>query len=256
MKFGRIVDIDLHVPVRPPAFCFVTFADSRDADDAVYERHGYEFAGERLRVEFSRMRGGDRDRDRHRSPPRRQPPRSLRRGEFVVRVSNLPRSVSWQDLKDHMRDAGDICFTDVFRDGTGVVEFSRKEDMEYAIRKLDRSEIRNPFDRAEIRVREDRRSGSPRSDSRSPSRDRSRERDRSRDRSRDGSRDSRRDNSRDRSPRDKSPKKRSPSRSPSPSPPRDANSKKRHADLSPQERDAKRSRQDESGDEDSKPVDS
>jgi hypothetical protein len=30
-----------------------------------------------------------------------------------VIVTGLPTSASWQDLKDHMRQAGDVCYTDV-----------------------------------------------------------------------------------------------------------------------------------------------
>lgn len=55
----------------------------------------------------------------------------------------LPQSGSWQDLKDHMREAGDVCYADVYRDGTGVVEFVRKEDMTYAVRKLDNTKFRS-----------------------------------------------------------------------------------------------------------------
>lgn len=42
-----------------------------------------------------------------------------------------------------MREAGDVCFADVQRDGEGVVEFLRREDMEYALRRLDRTEFRS-----------------------------------------------------------------------------------------------------------------
>lgn len=48
-----------------------------------------------------------------------------------------------QDLKDHMREAGDVCFADTFKDGTGVVEFLRHEDMKYAVKKLDDSRFRS-----------------------------------------------------------------------------------------------------------------
>lgn len=37
-KFGRIMDIDLKTPARPPAFGFVTFGDPRDAEEAVRAR--------------------------------------------------------------------------------------------------------------------------------------------------------------------------------------------------------------------------
>lgn len=42
-----------------------------------------------------------------------------------------------------MREAGDVCYADVYRDGTGVVEFVRKEDMSYAVRKLDNTKFRS-----------------------------------------------------------------------------------------------------------------
>ncbi|VDK18671.1 unnamed protein product [Anisakis simplex] len=78
-----------------------------------------------------------------------------------------------------MRDAGDICYADVFKDGTGVVEYTRYEDMKYAIRKLDDTKFKShEGDTSYIRVREalsrsrsrshTPRSRSPRSRSRSP----------------------------------------------------------------------------------------
>jgi len=58
-------------------------------------------------------------------------------------VLGLPPSGSWQDLKDHMREAGDVCFADVFKDNSGVVEYLRYEDMKYAVKKLDDSRFRS-----------------------------------------------------------------------------------------------------------------
>lgn len=49
----------------------------------------------------------------------RGPP--TRRSQYRVLVTGLPASGSWQDLKDHMREAGDVCFADVYKDGTGKV---------------------------------------------------------------------------------------------------------------------------------------
>lgn len=66
-----------------------------------------------------------------------------RRSDYRVIVTNLPASGSWQDLKDHMREAGDVGFADVFKDGSGVVEFLRYEDMKYALKKLDDSKFRS-----------------------------------------------------------------------------------------------------------------
>ncbi|PKI53909.1 hypothetical protein CRG98_025703 [Punica granatum] len=161
-KYGRILDIELKIPPRPPCYCFVEFESSRDAEDAIRGRDGYNFDGCRLRVELAH--GG-----------RGQPSSSDRRGsyggggggggsgrfgisrhsEFRVVVRGLPSSASWQDLKDHMRKAGDVCFADVSRDsdGTfGIVDYTNYEDMKYAIRKLDDTEFRNPWARAYIRV--------------------------------------------------------------------------------------------------------
>ncbi|XP_005751110.1 serine/arginine-rich splicing factor 1B-like [Pundamilia nyererei] len=113
---------------------------SQDAEDAVYGRDGYDYDGYRLRVEFPRRGGGGRALG---APRGRYGPLS-RRSEYRVIVSGrraFPPSRSWQDLKDHMREAGDVCYADVYRDGTGVVEFVRKEDMTYAIRKLDNTKF-------------------------------------------------------------------------------------------------------------------
>jgi arginine/serine-rich splicing factor 1/9 len=52
-KYGRIVEIDLKLPPRPPGFAFVEFEHTRDAQDAVDGRDGYDFYGSRLRVSLS-----------------------------------------------------------------------------------------------------------------------------------------------------------------------------------------------------------
>lgn len=49
-KYGRISEIDLKLPPRPPGFAFIEFEDPRDAIAAVQGRDGYDFYGSRLRV--------------------------------------------------------------------------------------------------------------------------------------------------------------------------------------------------------------
>ncbi|KAL5016071.1 hypothetical protein ScPMuIL_005660 [Solemya velum] len=187
-KFGRITFVDLKTRRGPP-FAFVEFEDPRDASDAVSQRDGYNYDGYTLRVEFPRGAGpGGRPRvgggggggmrggggfggfgggGGGGGGGRGGPP--SRRSEYRVLVSGLPPSGSWQDLKDHMREAGDVCYADVYKDGTGVVEFLRKEDMKYAVRKLDDSKFRShEGDVSYVRVKEDYR-GSGRSRSRSRS---------------------------------------------------------------------------------------
>ncbi|XP_054810576.1 serine/arginine-rich splicing factor SR30 isoform X2 [Prosopis cineraria] len=171
-KYGPIVDIDLKIPPRPPGYAFVEFEDPRDAEDAIHYRDGYNFDGFRLRVELAHGgRGSSSSADRYSSYSSRGGSYGIsRRSDYRVMVTGLPTSASWQDLKDHMRRAGDVCFSQVFRERgsmTGIVDYTNYDDMKYAIRKLDDSEFRNAFSRAYIRVREyDRRSYS-----RSPSRD-------------------------------------------------------------------------------------
>lgn len=119
---------------------------NRDAEDAVKGRDGYEFDGAVIRVEFPKGGGGGRfggggsrggfGGGRGRGPP-------PRRSDFRVLVSGLPPTGSWQDLKDHMREAGDVLFTDVFKDGTGVVEYARYDDMKFAIKNLDDTKFRS-----------------------------------------------------------------------------------------------------------------
>ena len=146
-----------------------------------------------------------------------------RQTEYRVIVTGLPPSASWQDLKDHMRKAGDVVYTDVDHRGGGIVHYGTRytllhmlnsvsfsplvlrhrmlvfscstsshravyclysrlpvvysaisrDDMDYALRKLDESEFRNPFDKSYIRVlphRGARRDSRSRSRSRTPPR--------------------------------------------------------------------------------------
>ncbi|KAI8120781.1 serine/arginine-rich splicing factor 1-like [Lucilia sericata] len=172
-KFGKVTFVDLKNRRGPP-FAFVEFEDARDADDAVKARDGYDYDGYRLRVEFPRgggpgsYRGNRNDgggggggggsgrggRDGAGGRGGRGPP--TKRSQYRVMVTGLPPSGSWQDLKDHMREAGDVCFADTYKDGTGVVEFLRHEDMKYAIKKLDDSRFRSHEGEVSyIRVRED-----------------------------------------------------------------------------------------------------
>ncbi|KAM4661963.1 serine/arginine-rich splicing factor 9-like [Discoglossus pictus] len=126
----------------------ISFQDLRDA---VFGGNGYDFGSCRLRVEFPRPFRGSRgdgggsgggSGGGYGAPRGRNGPPS-RRSDFRVLVSGLPPLGSWQDLKDHMSEAGDVCYADVHKDGMGIAEFIRKEDMEYALRKLDDTKFRS-----------------------------------------------------------------------------------------------------------------
>ncbi|KAH1078904.1 hypothetical protein AAZX31_19G198000 [Glycine max] len=215
LKYGHITHIDLKVPPRPPGYAFVEFEDAQDAEDAIRGRDGYDFDGHRLRVEPAHGgRGHSSSKDRHNSHSNGRGGRGVsRRSEYRVLVTGLPSSASWQDLKDHMRKAGDVCFSQVFHDGrgtTGIVDYTNYDDMKYAIKKLDDSEFRNAFSKGYVRVREyDSRRDSSRSPSHGPSHSRGRSYSRSRSRSHSYSR----DRSQSKSPKGKS-SQRSPAKSP------------------------------------------
>ena len=100
---------------------------------------------------------------------------SRARSQYRLTVSGIPRSGSWQassslsdfsftlglfflchvlipaflqrharvhDLKDMMREAGNVLYTDVRSDGSGVVEFSQEKDMLWALKNLNGSKMR------------------------------------------------------------------------------------------------------------------
>ncbi|XP_045481196.1 serine-arginine protein 55-like [Harmonia axyridis] len=241
-KYGRIREVSMK-----NGFAFVEFEDHRDAEDAVYECNGKDLMGERISVERARgtPKGSDQfrgsDRGSFRGPPRGRPRDSFRReskGRNIDRygpptrtenrliVENLSSRVSWQDLKDFMRQAGEVTYADAHkqRKNEGVVEFANFSDMKNALEKLQDQE----FSGRKIHLIEDKRkSGGGRKLSKSRSRSRTKFR-----RSRSGS--SRRSSrSKSRSPsKGRSPKSKNGSRSRSRSLSEDSGRENNHNDRS------------------------
>lgn len=91
-------------PHAAPVWC-------RDAEDSVRGRDGYDFYGNKLRVELAK--GGARDR----GGPIPMPPGGFRnRGTgWRVIVKGLPMSASWQDLKVRMQARAPRCWQAVLR---------------------------------------------------------------------------------------------------------------------------------------------
>ncbi|KAK2726816.1 serine/arginine-rich splicing factor 5-like isoform X2 [Artemia franciscana] len=198
--YGRVVEV-----LMKKGYCFVEFDDPRDADDAVYDLNGKDLMGERLAIEHAKgtARGGGsggRYSSSRYPPPRRERKQWMDkygppvRTEYRLIVENLSSRVSWQDLKDHMRSAGEVTYADAHKGNKneGCIEFATYRDMKNAIDKLDDTELNG----RRIRLIEDK-NGSRRS--RSRTRSRSRRRSASRSVSRSRSRSAKRSASRDRS---------------------------------------------------------
>ena len=121
---------------------FAEFDDLRDAQDAVKDLDGCKLLGTRIRVEHSRESkySGGGGRRGGRSPPRRKGNPPGKRTGYKLIVENLASRTSWQDLKDFMRQAGDIMYTNT-SNGEGIVEFGSRSDMDWALDKLDGAEL-------------------------------------------------------------------------------------------------------------------
>lgn len=153
--YGSIKQVNLK-----KGFAFCVFDDDRDAEDAVKDLNGTRLRGERVKLEFAKgeRRGSDRDRYEAGS------------GYRVV-VENLSSKTAWQDLKDYMKKAGEVLYCKAHheRSGEGMVEFHSKSDMEWALDRLDGTDL----DGRKIRVRELGRSRTRSRSTRSRSRSRS-----------------------------------------------------------------------------------
>merc|ERR1712087_329858 len=107
-----------------------------------------------------KRRGGNFGRQsRGRGPPGGHGPPGGVTGKRVF-VSNLAWETSWQDLKDHFKQSGNVVYADVMKSGErskgcGIVEFDTPEEASQAIADLNESILQ---DRA-ILVREDREEG-------------------------------------------------------------------------------------------------
>eukprot|EP00918_Siedleckia_nematoides_P030401 GHVU01065777.1.p1 GENE.GHVU01065777.1~~GHVU01065777.1.p1 ORF type:complete len:141 (-),score=17.48 GHVU01065777.1:89-511(-) len=103
-KFGDISDISIKKTRSGSSFAFIEYGHVRDAEDAIRDRDGFDMDGCRLRVEipFNARTGGSRRAPAHLGRPRR--------GNYRVMVECLPPTGSWQDLKDHMREAGECAY--------------------------------------------------------------------------------------------------------------------------------------------------
>ncbi|KAF8444220.1 hypothetical protein BGX38DRAFT_1095248 [Terfezia claveryi] len=131
---GNIVEVKLM-----NGFGFIQYDNEEDPKDIVPD--GREFKGQRLTVQFAR---GNRHAPRENTfaPDTRYP--RTRRTQFRMNITGLQPDTSWQDLKDFARRSNvDVVFSEVSRDGRGMVEFETHDDLREAVAKLDGTDFKN-----------------------------------------------------------------------------------------------------------------
>merc|ERR1711953_24643 len=225
-------------------FGFVDFKHKRDAKDAVKDLNGEKLRGARIRLEMSDGPGNRKSgtsyeetaafstmREERGFNPRFERPY---RTKYGMAVSNLTKKFSWSDLKNFMRQAGEVTYTDAhIRSGEhrGEVCFKNRKGLYTAKKKLDRTKLHGR--RIRLKIIEDgsravgthkhhssrtpeKKRGRSGSRSSSGSRSRSRSSSGSRSRSRSSSRSRSRTRTRSRTPEDKKKRGRSKERSRSP----------------------------------------
>ena len=130
---GPITDVQLM-----RGFAFVSFEKEEDAKRAVETLDNSEFNGQPIQVEFAREKKEDT------------------RGQFRVRVGNLPDGTAWQDFKDFVREKTELSptFAKVFRnyetgEVVGALEFGSADELSSAIPLLHESEFQGSLLTAE-----------------------------------------------------------------------------------------------------------
>lgn len=140
----------------------VEFATVEGAQKAVETLNDTELSGRQIFVREDREdRGGNSGQRTQYGQNRGGSTQQASSGESKssrVYVGNLSWDVAWQDLKDHMRQAGEVVHAEVISEsngrskGCGIVEYSTAEEAQEAISTLTDTEIKGRM----IFVREDR----------------------------------------------------------------------------------------------------
>lgn len=117
-KFGQILKVEYK-----QKFAFVDYARVKDADTAIREMNGRIFFGSKLRVQ---------PHTDHKKMNYMREPNLAAQGTII----NLDDSVSWQDLKDFARQAGDVIYASVVvkdQKRYGMIEFASEEILKNAV---------------------------------------------------------------------------------------------------------------------------
>ena len=145
--FGRIDDVDIKHAPHGVTYAFIEFRNARDASQAVHRRDGYDFEGEALRVEIKDgFKGKGKGRKGHKSKMDKDSDAE----EYTLYVSGLPDGTMWTQLKDHMRQAGDVVYCDIHNHGKAQVRFRGYDGAKRAVEELDGSRFGDRTDRIRV----------------------------------------------------------------------------------------------------------
>jgi len=133
-KYGKVKNI----LIKQGKYGFAEFEDNKYAEDAVYDLHGKKLLGSRVTVEFAK---GPKKGERR--APWVSKYGAPSRSKYALKVFNLSSRISWQDLKDLFRKAGEVCFAEahIDRRNEARVEFESEEDLDRVIRRYQGYEI-------------------------------------------------------------------------------------------------------------------
>ncbi|OBA20386.1 RNA-binding domain-containing protein [Metschnikowia bicuspidata var. bicuspidata NRRL YB-4993] len=130
---GTVVDVHMM-----RGFAFVSFSSSEEAARAQETLSNTDLDGNSLQIEFAKERREDT------------------RGQFRVKVTNLPEGTAWQDFKDFVREKTECSptFAKVFRDyesgeTIGNLEFSSSDELDKAISVLNQADYQDAVISAE-----------------------------------------------------------------------------------------------------------
>ena len=168
-NYGKVKN----VLIKQCKYGFAEFERYRDAEDAVHDMHGKKLKGSRINVEFAK---GHRFVKEKRRAPWVAKYGAPERTKYKLRVTNLSSRISWQDLKDIFRKAGEVTYVEAHNEKLheARVDFATLEDLErvferYQDHKLNgrRIELFKEYNKSRSRSKE--KSESPSGKSRSKS---------------------------------------------------------------------------------------
>lgn len=149
VQSGPITEILIYGDV-----AYITFESSDDAKRASETLSGYDLEGEQINVRLSPVASEDAGNnasagsDDGSNPPPPPPEVTDTRGQFRIKVTNLPDGTAWQDFKDFVRERTLLTpsFAKVFRnydtnEVVGNLEFSSEDELTTALPLINDSEF-------------------------------------------------------------------------------------------------------------------